>query len=139
MAFKLPNKASETLIDLADFGGEGQLVVRNMQVGDSLELNQLINAKAQKDGIVIKSEKDLEKAVTTNYSYDAMMFYISKCVKARDDGGDRYLTEDEIRDLPFDLLMKIMEAVNDGVAFPLAQKDGKAPKQERWKPIGEES
>lgn len=137
MAFKLPNKATEKIIDLAEFGGEGSLVVRNIQVGDSLELNQFINNKAQKDGIAVKGEKDLERLVTTTYSYDTMIFYITKCVRARDVSGDRPLTEDEIRDLPFDLLMRIMETVNDSTAFPLAQRNGKAPKQERWKPTGE--
>lgn len=126
--FKLPNKTTETRIDLSEYGGEGELSIRNMQVGDSLELTSFINGLAHKEGIDAKNPKDLENLIATRYNYQTIVFYIKRCVRALDEDGCRPLTDDEISSLPVELLMDIMEVLNKSTDFPLEQKGGKARK-----------
>lgn len=136
--FRLPNQVNETIIDLADYGGEGKLGVRNMQVGDSLKVSQIITDKATADGYTIRTDKDLQDLISTRYKFDMLEYYLKSCVTAYDDDGKRSLADDEIWSLPPDLIVKIMDILEEGAKFPLEQKDGQGPKQERCKPTGEE-
>ena len=126
--FKLPNKTTETVIDLSKYGGEGELSVRNMQVGDSLELTSYVSNLASDDGIEVKGAEDLQNLIATRYNYKTMVFYINRCVRAIEDGTKRPLTEDEITSLPVELLVDIMEVLEKSTDFPLEQKGGKARK-----------
>ena len=126
--FKLPNKTTETVIDLSKYGGEGELSVRDMQVGDSLELTSYVSNLASDDGIAVKGAEDLQNLIATRYNYKTMVFYINRCVRAIEDGAKRPLTEDEITSLPVELLVDIMEVLEKSTDFPLEQKGGKARK-----------
>lgn len=136
--FRLPNQVNETIIDLADYGGEGKLGVRNMQVGDSLKVSQIITDKAIADGYTIRTDKDLQDLISTRYKFDMLEYYLKSCVTAYDDDGKRSLADDEIWSLPPDLIVKIMDILEEGAKFPLEQKGGEGPKQGRCKPTGEE-
>ena len=136
--FRLPNQINETIIDLADYGGEGKLGVRNMQVGDSLKVSQTIMEKARADGITIRGDKDIQNLMTTRYSFDVLEYYFTNCVIAYDDNGKRNLTKEEMYCLPPELITRIMDILEESSKFPLEQKDGAVPKQERCKRIGGE-
>lgn len=126
--FKLPNKATETIIDLSKYGGEGALSVRDMQVGDSLELTSYIHSLADDDGIEVKDYEGLQHLMATRYNYKTMAFYINRCVRAIEDGAKRPLTDDEVVSLPVELLVDIMKVLEESTDFPLEQKGGKARK-----------
>lgn len=126
--FKLPNKATETIIDLSKYGGEGALSVRDMQVGDSLELTSYISSLADDDGIEVKGYEDIQHLMATRYNYKTMAFYINRCVRAIEDGAKRPLTDDEVVSLPVELLVDIMKVLEESTDFPLEQKGGKARK-----------
>lgn len=136
--FRLPNQVNETIIDLAEFGGEGKLGVRSMQVGDSLKVTQYLMEKASADGYNVRNDKELQDLINTRYKIDLLEYYLKNCVIAYDDDGKRTLADDEVFSLPPELIIKIMDVIEESSKFPLGQKDGEVPKQERCKRTGGE-
>lgn len=126
--FRIPSNNNKTTIDLADYGGEGKLIIKPISVNDSSKLTEILFEQARKDGIEVKSVKDMEKLISDRYSLKTMLFYIKNNVRADDDGVIRELTEDELDSLPSELFLEIMKTLNRGSDFPLTQKGGKGQK-----------
>jgi len=128
--FKLPTQGNKgKTIALEDFGGEGSLLVKPIRVIDSFALTEYIAELAKIDGIVVKDEKQIKGLLETKYKFESVFFFIGRCVFAIEEGGEeRLLTEDEISDLPAPLLMKILDTINAGSDFPLAQNGGTGQK-----------
>lgn len=126
--FRIPSNNNKTTIDLADYGGEGKLIIKPISVNDSSKLTEILFEQARKDGIEVKSVKDMEKLISDRYSLKTMLFYIKNNVRADDDGVIRELTDDELDSLPSELFLEIMKTLNRGSDFPLTQKDGKGQK-----------
>ena len=119
--FRIPSNNNKTTIDLADYGGEGKLIIKPISVNDSSKLTEILFEQARKDGIEVKSVKDMEKLISDRYS-------LKKNVRADDDGVVRELTDDELDSLPSELFLEIMKTLNRGSDFPLTQKGGKGQK-----------
>ena len=126
--FRLPSNGNKSTIDLADYGGEGKLVIKPITVNDSSKLSEQLFEQARKDGIEVKTVKELENLIADRYSLKTMLFYIKNNVRADDDGTLRELTEEEIDSLPSELFLEIMKVLKRGSDFPLTQKGGKAQK-----------
>ena len=125
--FRLPRQ-SNTYIDLQPYGGEGKLSIHPIKVGDSLRFKEEIKAKAKKDGYDASTDAKIEELAKTVYSMDTLANTLLACVYAVEDDGERQLTMDEVFDLPMELLQEIIEIINKGTNFPLAQNAGKGQK-----------
>lgn len=126
--FRIPKQGTAQTIDLSEFGGEGQLRVNPIRLIDSIALVDYITSLARAEGILVKSDADIQKLISERYGLKSTMFYIKLLVEAIEDDKPRKLTDEELADIPPELFAEILDIINKGADFPLAQKGGKARK-----------
>lgn len=125
--FKLPSQERKaTEIDLSKYGGEGILRVYPIKEYDAIRLSDLIKKKAKEDNNPIATEEDVGKLISSDYSMEAIEFFLESAVYGFDGVKEFPLTKDQIYGLfsPIELFNDIMEVIEKSMAFPLAQTDG---------------
>ena len=127
--FRLPKaNAQETRIDLTEYGGEGFLSVHKITAGDSWALNEYIKKLAKEDGIKCESDKDIANLSSNQYKFQSLIFIISRLTYGVDGDVQKNLTDEDVLNLPPELITKIVEVIDEGANFPLAQTAGTGQK-----------
>lgn len=127
--FKLPRqKGQGKIINLKDYGGEGEIEVKPVRVMDSIALSHWVTELAKKDDIPITNEKQIGGLINTKYKVESILFFLSRCVFAIEGDVKRRLSEEEIEDLPPQLTMDLLTVINEGSDFPLVQSGGAGQK-----------
>ena len=120
----VPTKYSE--IDLEEYGGAGVMTLRpKTKMMDSKLANHILKL-CKSNGLEFNDKN--ERMITAMFTHDITVYTLQQCVVTPDSEGQ--ITEEEILDLPNELIERIFELIAGGEEFPLVEGSGEEMKTE---------
>ena len=119
----IPQVGYKTL-DLAEYGGEGLLRIYGMTPGTAAEISATLQSLAIADGYDLANIEDKSQEINVRYSNKVMIQMVKLCTQLEDETGYRNLTDEEVNNIPFDVLPAIYTKIEEQENFPLPQTAG---------------